>query len=304
MVMRHYKTNLDTFHRVEEMYNTTKPIVSKKHPLHHDIRPLGPRNRKWERVKKFSYNCYGLMDGGSHDGLKEFAPILWTYDGTRERIRIRNELGAYTHTIRNTMLENAIPSNMQFYCHNGLQYVVIDARYKRDGDSRDDYYLPKGDYPLEFEREVNTSLWRVRGNTYQYVHPKKRVDRKRKAEIKPYSDKLLEYVVSMYNILPSTNNEYFSNIRMEYWKRDFIFTERLCDPDNYRQLTSLFQEDMWNNLRNLKMWSDMTDVENKLGGDVDLPMLRARYNSFINQYCDLIHTDKGSAKIITKEKTK
>jgi len=304
MVMRHYKTNLDTFHRVEEMYNTTKPIVSKKHPLHHDIRPLGPRNRKWERVKKFSYNCYGLMDGGSHDGLKEFAPILWTYDGTRERIRIRNELGAYTHTIRNTMLENAIPSNMQFYCHNGLQYVVIDARYKRDGDSRDDYYLPKGDYPLEFEREVNTSLWRVRGNTYQYVHPKKRVDRKRKAEIKPYSDKLLEYVVSMYNILPSTNNEYFSNIRMEYWKRDFIFTERLCDPDNYRQLTSLFQEDMWNNLRNLKMWSDMTDVENKLGGDVDLPMLRARYNSFINKYCDLIHTDKGSAKIITKEKTK
>jgi len=301
MVMRHYKTNLDTFHRVEEMYNTTKPIVSKKHPLHHDIRPLGPRNRKWERVKKFSYNCYGLMDGGSHDGLKEFAPILWTYDGTRERIRIRNELGAYTHTIRNTMLENALPSNMHFYCNNGRQYIGIEHG---DGKNHDDYYLPKGDYPLEFEREVNTSLWRVRGNTYQYVHPKKRVDRKRKAKIKPHSDKLLEYVVSMYNILPSTNNEYFSNIRMEYWKRDFNFTERLCDPDNYRQLTSLFQEDMWNNLRNLKMWSDMTDVENKLGGDVDLPMLRARYNSFINKYCDLIHTDKGSAKIITKEKTK
>ena len=71
MVTRYYRTNLDTFHRVEEMYNTTKPIVSKKHPLHHDIRPLGPRNRKWERIKKFSYNCYGLMDGGSYDGLGE-----------------------------------------------------------------------------------------------------------------------------------------------------------------------------------------------------------------------------------------
>ena len=301
MVMRHYKTNLDTFHRVEEMYNTTKPIVSKKHPLHHDIRPLGPRIRKWERIKKFSYNCYGLMDGGSQDGLKEFAPILWTYDGTRERIRICNEISDYTHTIRNTMLENALPSNMHFYCNNGRQYIGIEHG---DGKNHDDYYLPKGDYPLDFERGVNTSLWRVCGNTYQYVHPKKRVDRKRKAKIKPHSDKLLEYVVSMYNILPSTNNEYFSNIRMEYWKRDFNFTEKLCDPDNYRQLTSLFQEDMWNNLRNLKMWSDMTDVENKLGGDVDLPMLRARYNSFINKYCDLIHTDKGSAKIITREKTK
>jgi len=322
MVTRYYKTNLDTFHRVEEMYNTTKPIVSKKHPLHHDIRPLGPRVRKWERIKKFSYNCYGLMDGGSYDGLgkatrhwydsrtpqpkdikeeKKFAPILWTYDGTRERIRIRNEISDYTHTIRNTMLENALPSNMQFYCHNGRQYIGIEHG---DGKNHDDYYLPKGDYPLEFEREVNTSLWRVRGNTYQYVHPKKRVDKKRKAKIKPHSDKLLEYVVSMYNILPSTNNEYFSNIRMEYWKRDFNFTEKLCDPDNYRQLTSLFQEDMWNNLRDKQDWNERDAVENKLGGDVDLPTLRSRYNSFINKYCDLIHTDKGSAKIITKEKTK
>ena len=221
-------------------------------------------------------------------------------------IRIRNELSDYTHTIRNTMLENALPSNMQFYCHNGRQYIGIEHG---DGKNHDDYYLPKGDYTLEFERETSrqrgpSSLWRVRGNTYQYVYPKKRVDKKRKAKIKPHSDKLLEYVVSMYNILPSTNNEYFSNIRMEYWKRDFNFTEKLCDPDNYRQLTSLFQEDMWNNLRDKQDWNERDAVENKLGGDVDLPTLRSRYNSFINKYCDLIHTDKGSAKIITKEKTK
>ena len=327
MVTRLWKTNLDTFHKVEEMYNTTKRLVSKQHPLSHDIRPFGPRNRKWERIKKFSYNCYGLMDGGSYDGLgehtrhwydrrtlkpsdikeeKKFAPILWTYDGTRERIRIRNEIGDYTHTIRNTMIENALPSNMQFYCDNGKQYVGIEHG---DGKNYNDYYLPKGDYPLEFERETSrqngpSSLWRVRGNTYKYVHPKKRVDKKRKAEIKPHIDKLLEYVVSMYNILPSTDNDYFHKIRNDYWKRDFNFTEKLCDPDNYRQLTSLFQEDMWNNLRNLKMWSDLKDVENKLGGDVDLPTLRTKYNSFINKYCDLVHTDKGSAKIITREKTK
>ena len=327
MVMRHYKTNLDTFHRVEEMYNTTKPIVSKKHPLHHDIRPLGPRVRKWERIKKFSYNCYGLMDGGSYDSLgkatlqyhnsrtpqpkdikeeKKFAPILWTYDGTRERIRIRNEISDFTHTIRNTMLENALPSNMHFYCNTGRQYIGIEHG---DGKNHDDYYLPKGDYPLEFERETSrqrgpSSLWRVRGNTYQYVHAKKRVDKKRKAVIKPHSDKLLEYVVSMYNILPSTDNDYFHKIRMEYSTRDYNFTEKLCDPDNYRQLTSLFQEDMWNNLRDKQDWNERDAVENKLGGDVDLPTLRSRYNSFINKYCDLIHTDKGSAKIITKEKTK
>eukprot|EP00919_Chromeraceae_sp_WS-2016_P071171 GHVR01168619.1.p1 GENE.GHVR01168619.1~~GHVR01168619.1.p1 ORF type:complete len:300 (+),score=16.77 GHVR01168619.1:305-1204(+) len=299
MVMRYqHSTNLDTFHQVEEMYNTTKPIVSKKHPLHHDIRPFGPRTRKWERVKKFSYNCYGLMDGGSHDGLKEFAPILWTYDGTRERIRIRNELGAYTHTIRNTMLENAVPSNMQFYCRNGKQYITSSRR------NHDVYYLPKGDYFLEFEREVNTHLWHICSDTYQYVHPKKRVDKKLKAKIKPYSDKLLEYVVSMYNILPSTDDDYFNKIRREYSTRDYNFTEKLCDPDNYRQLTSMFQEDMWNYLRYRKGWHERDTVENKLGGDVDLPTLRAKYNSFINKYCALIDIDKGSAKIIKREETK
>ena len=58
-----------------------------------------------------------------------------------------------------------------------------------DGKKHDDYFLPKGDYPLEFERQVSPwdqNLWRVCGNTYKYVHPKKRVDKKRKAEIKPY----------------------------------------------------------------------------------------------------------------------
>jgi len=336
MVMRHYKTNLDTFHRVEEMYNTTKPMVSKKHPLHHDIRPFGPRHRKWERIKKFSYNCYGLMDGGSYDSLgkatlqyhdsgtpqpkdtkqeQEFAPILWTYDGTRERIRIRNEIGDYTHTIRNTMLENALPSSMQFYCDNGRQYVVIDARYILDGESRDDYYLPKGDYPLEFEREVNTHLWRICSDTYQYVHPKKRVDKKRKAEIKPHVDKLLEYVVSMYNILPSTDDDYFNKTSEElkehcgYWLNRYTYHNHdlsgvICDPEWHRHVTSLFQCEMWHYLRNRQPWGERDTVENKLGGDVDLPTLRARYNNFINQYCQLISTIAGSAKIIKREKTK
>jgi hypothetical protein len=338
MSYRHYKTNLDTFHRVEEMYNTTKPMVSKKHSLLDDIRPLGPRNRKWERIKKFSYNCYGLMDGGDYDGLgehtrqwydrrtkkpkdikeeKEFAPILWTYDGTRERIRIRNGLDNCAHTIRYTMLENALPSNMVFYSDNGKQYVGIEhgdgKKYQKDRD----YFLPKGDYPLEFERQVSPwdqNLWRVRGNTYKYVHPKKRVDKKRKAEIKPYSDKLLEYVVSMYNILPSTDFDYFNKMTDEikvhcghsnwYTLHNQNLSDVICDPEWHRHVTSLFQYEVWQYLRDRQLWGERDNVENKLGGDVDLPTLRARYNDFINKYCQLVSTIEGSAEIITKEETK
>ena len=343
MSYRHYKTNLDTFHRVEEMYNTTKPMVSKKHSLSDDIRPLGPRNRKWERIKKFSYNCYGLMDGGDYDGLgehtrqwydtrtmkpkdikeeKKFAPILWTYDGTRERIRIRNGLDNSAHTIRYTMLENALPSNMVFYSDNGKQYVGIEhgdgKKYQKDRD----YFLPKGDYPLEFERETSrqrgpSSLWRVCGNTYKYVHPKKRVDKKRKAEIKPYSDKLLEYVASMYNILPSNDYDYFNKMQeelMEQCDHSNVWTfhnndlsDFICDPKWHRHVTSLFQHEMYQYLRDRQYWSDPTygvPIENKLGDDVDLPTLRVKYNNFINKYCQLVSTIEGSAEIITKEKTK
>ena len=338
MSYRHYKTNLDTFHRVEEMYNTTKPMVSKKHSLSDDIRPLGPRHRKWERIKKFSYNCYGLMDGGDYDGLgehtrqwydrrtlkpsdikqeQEFAPILWTYDGTRERIRIRNGLDNSAHTIRYTMLENALPSNMQFYSDNGKQYVGIEhgdgKKYQKDRD----YFLPKGDYPLEFERQVSPwdqNLWRVRGNTYKYVHPKKRVDKKRKAEIKPYSDTLLKYVASMYNILPSNDYDYFHKMSEElmmqcghsnaYTFHNHDLSDVICDPKWHRHVTSLFQYEMWQNLRDRQPWGERDTIENKLGGDVDLPTLRARYNDFINKHCHLVSTIEGSAKIITKEKTK
>tara|TARA_R110000772_G_scaffold175522_1_gene287258 strand:+ start:45 stop:677 length:633 start_codon:yes stop_codon:yes gene_type:complete len=208
------------------------------------------------------------------------------------------------------MIENALPSNMQFYCHNGRQYVGIEHG---DGKNYNDYYLPKGDYPLEFEREVNTHLWRVRGNTYKYVHPKKRVDRKRKAKIKPYSDTLLKYVVHMYNILPSTDYDYFNKMEKElmeqcghsnaYTFHDYDLSDVICDPKWHRHVTSLFQYEMWQNLNTHTFWNERDSTQNKLGDDVDLPTLRARYNNFINKHCQLISTIEGSAEIITKEET-
>lgn len=59
---RHLR-GLDTFADVERRYETTKPLVSKHHLKEDDIRPIGLRSRKWQRIVKVSKNCYALLSG-------------------------------------------------------------------------------------------------------------------------------------------------------------------------------------------------------------------------------------------------
>ena len=89
-----------------------------------------------------------------------------------------------------------------------------------------------------------------------------------------------------------------------YTFHDHDLSDVICDPKWHRHVTSLFQYEMWQNLKTHTFWSERDSTQNKLGDDVDLPTLRAKYNNFINKHCQLISTIEGSAKIITREKTK
>ena len=55
--------SLNTFEQVESRYNSIKPMISKNHTKEQDIRPLGERRKKHERIKKLRDSCYALMDG-------------------------------------------------------------------------------------------------------------------------------------------------------------------------------------------------------------------------------------------------
>ena len=48
---------------MEAKYNSTKPVISKNHTLEQDIRPIGERRYKWQRIKKLSDTCYAFLDG-------------------------------------------------------------------------------------------------------------------------------------------------------------------------------------------------------------------------------------------------
>jgi hypothetical protein len=72
MGYRYYSHHLSTFDSVQNWYERTKPVVSKIHKREDDIRPLGNRSRKWERIEKINNNCYALLGAWGVDGIRYY----------------------------------------------------------------------------------------------------------------------------------------------------------------------------------------------------------------------------------------
>ena len=152
-------SNFLYFDEVVKHYESIKPIVSKLHTREDDIRPIGDRNRKYERIVKISRNCYALSDG-YHEGdnkflpygvqsydhqtkttifhwdrlgkMEYYAPIVWRKNkhGT-ETVQIRNCIGDNGHFSmgRYAFLERHMPVGMRFEMgHSAMQYVVPSGK--------------------------------------------------------------------------------------------------------------------------------------------------------------------------------
>jgi len=149
---------LNSFAAVEDKYNKTKPLVSKNHTVSQDVRPVGERRRKWERVKKISDDCYIVLSGyGYEDDVFSWrgfgtiisveeqvalAAICWQRDAQGvETIKIRNGTGDHAHTSHYRFLEEALPRGLEFHIKNGKHFVSVGH-----SSGRDFYYLPKTRY--------------------------------------------------------------------------------------------------------------------------------------------------------------
>jgi len=215
---------ISEFDRVAKHYKSIKPMKSKNHPIEQDIRPLGDRSRKWERVKKFSDNCYAFYDGNGGDNIswseyhndgnlsdedhKALAPMLWTREvggWNREILRVRNGSGQFAHNGRYSFLERALPKGFGFDIDNGKQYIILNKTR---------YYLPKSDYGnyyrrndatalqvddkkyLEFERDM-VNGWQIMADSFTYVPPRTLVDKERKKQFKPAMDSYYSWLCVM-----------------------------------------------------------------------------------------------------------
>lgn len=141
----------DTFDQVAKWYNDTKPMVSKHHTLSHDVRPIGDRKRKWERIKKIDENTYALLDGnygnciwGQRDPLMHeyenaMAPITWMRREDGDFIRIRNHARGHCSVTRYNFLQYNLPTSMMFqYSQQGKHWVKAKV-----GLGYEEFVLPK-----------------------------------------------------------------------------------------------------------------------------------------------------------------
>lgn len=149
---RTYLFHLDTFDKIAAFYESIKPIGGIKLGGK-DVRPIGARRDKHERIIKISDDCYAISDsynegdpifgftpfgGGVPDGtgLEFYAPVVWRRhpDGT-ETIKLRNATGSGAHQKRYSFLYYSTPRTFSVSVDNGRQYIGTPAGR---------YFLAKG----------------------------------------------------------------------------------------------------------------------------------------------------------------
>ena len=242
-----------SFDKVAATYDAIKPLRGKLSDA--NVRPLGDRARKWERIKKINNNCYVLTDG-YHTGDDVFkswgynhktgkpteaeminlAPIVWRRhrDGTTT-IKVRNGTGQGAHNSRYSFLDRHLPNGMRFIIRNGKHFISLGH-----GTTYKEYYLAKSKtlaawaLPDDAQRNQWTKdftsrddgvalTFRVDDDKISFVDggkglpvpPKVRVDKKAKAKMKDAIAEFREWAFIMYPLLPVKDREYADRMRTE-----------------------------------------------------------------------------------------
>lgn len=237
------------FESAERAYKDIKPVISKYHTAEDDIRPLGDRRKKWERIVKVNDNCYALLSGFdrsdamarvwyshrqkdylSPEMVKHWAPIVWERHPDRkdkfgapvETLTVRGVTRRYDQA-RSKFIRAYLPESMDLWDSSTLKFVDTELYLPRTDESDDN-----DKNFIVFER--NTSAWgpSFRVTSEEFIRPKiqSRVNKELKAKIKPHMDAFYEWICAMAPILPSTP-------KWDYHDRD-AYTERASKYREYR----------------------------------------------------------------------
>ena len=224
--------SVDTFDEVAKHYAETRPIVSCVHPKKDDIRPLGKRWRKWERISCVSdreYILYDMLPCTTEWGTPYLArpPITWKRKGTREQVTVRGAVRNGGDTSRYNFLRAWLPIGLKFG-----NWTRLGSHYIDTGANR--YYLPRpenanDDYSLTFERDQHweialhrkvrcMDIWNLVSR--EYKKPRVQVNKKKKAAAKEHIASFYEWLCVTGPMLPVGNWDYNSKLRNEV--RDYV----------------------------------------------------------------------------------
>lgn len=204
------------FDRVKAKYESVKPIVSKKSTLEDDVRPIGERRYKTERIIKVDENTYVLSDGvlsavGSYSQMPlemelQFAPIMVQRREDGDYIRIRSGSVGSSWMSRYAFLRAYTPMGMSFSSAGGTRANEIHTHVDRKV-----HVLPRMDYQINWStgailKDGGEMLWfkQTSPDTYErvselYTLKTNKIDRDAKS---PYRKHLRDYFNWMCVISP------------------------------------------------------------------------------------------------------
>ena len=321
---------LNTFKEVEFDYNSTKPVVSKYHTKEQDIRPLGNRRKKWERIVKVNDNCYALLSGFdrsdalrnmwymrgreldlSPEEVRYWAPIVWErhpdlkdrFGDPVETVTVRGITRSHDHA-RLKFIRSYLPRAIDMPDSSTVRMDDVRMYLPRTNESDD------GDKNfMVFER--NTSAWGPRFYlaSEEFARPKiqSRINKELKAKIKPHMDAFYEWVCAMAPILPSAPSWASSADIDDYHERASKYREYRMN-----QTQKLVDAGVMTGFWNAKFVPERTieaivteDTELRLALAVlfletselqkcktkeDFKYARTQYNRWINKVCGLVTT--------------
>ena len=221
MVLRHTDNRVNSFRDIANRYATTNPIRGT------NIIHIGDRKYKWERIIKRSDTHYDMVIDETlfhyNYGRNDVRTLVsWEMKNDIEVVTIYNDGFTMTYTF----LDNLLPHDLRFYVlgSSGRQYISMNWRVNDRGWSwaepnqgDKDFYLPKDmDKPLQFARKH--AKWQHVGTEYVFKYAMTQVNKEAKSNIKPYSDKFYEWVITMHGMLPCDDYQYNYKMEQEMYK--------------------------------------------------------------------------------------
>jgi len=249
-------TNHRSFAEVVAHYDSIVPLRGAQNKGR-DIRPIGDRRRKHERIVKISSSCYALSDGyhfgDGHFGywpfagsftptstnMEKHAPIVWRRkrNGTEE-VTVRNGFGPGAHNSRYDFLWRHTPMNMWFRIRNGKHFLEIgDTNYYMAKSRTVPKYMYEkfvlgGQYnKWATTQDDNSSVKFIRTEDgWQHVEgtgcslpEAAKVNKDLKAKFKDDIKKFFEWGMAMSPLLPLVDNDYhntqMNNLYAHYKQR-------------------------------------------------------------------------------------
>jgi hypothetical protein len=306
------------FDEVVKWYEQTKPIVSKNHTREDDIRPIGARRRKWERIKKVDAETYLLLDGNytrpsyqknnpSYDGYEQYeqdmAAIMWKREADGDYVYIRNGTEGSAHMSRYTFLQWYMPMNAAFRMNQqGKHWVRAQTP-----TGWEDFPLPKTTYRwdwnlhkqgtddgkrLKFRVNEDGTFTRI-GEAFKVLTTT--VDKELKKQWKPLMEAFYAHAAALAPMLDTSYNarSEYRKIVAEWGKENNIDIPEwggLNHTPNSVVRQIVEQEDHALRIPLMALVIDAIDGKRKIESQEDLSRIKSSYNRLMNKALGMYET--------------